>query len=145
MLDMASILRNGWIRPTICALLVAPVSACSTLQPVATPQQFIPATRPSRIWVTQADNQTVLLEAPRLLGDTLAGFVGGRYQEVLLPQVRWMGVRQPAPQRTTVLVAGLVVLGAGLIAMLASSGPSGGTMGGEDPSNPSSLILPLRP
>lgn len=86
-----------------------------------------------------------MLEAPRLLGDTLVGFVGGRYQEMLLPQVRWMGVRQPAPRRTTVLVAGLVFVGAGLIAMLASSGPGGGPMGGEDPSNPSSLLLPFRP
>lgn len=133
------------MRRTVCAALIVPLIACSTLQPVATPQQFIPASRPNRIWVTQSDNSTLMFEAPRLLGDTLAGFVGGRYQEVLLPEVRWMGVRQPAPRRTTVLVASLVVVGAGLIAMLASSGPGGGPMGGEDPSNPSSLRLPFRP
>lgn len=133
------------MQRAVCAVLVVPLTACSTLKPVATPQQFIPTAQPARIWVTRADNSTLLLEAPRLLGDTLVGFVGGRYQEMLLPQVRWMGVRQPAPRRTTVLVAGLVLVGAGLIAMLASSGPGGGPMGGEDPSNPSSLILPLRP
>jgi len=127
------------------AVPIALLAACSTLQPVAAPQQFIPTAQPTRIWVTQSDNSTLMLEAPRLLGDTLVGFVGGRYQELLLPQVRWMGVRQPAPRRTTVLVAGLVFVGAGLIAMLASSGPGGGPMGGEDPSNPSSLLLPFRP
>ena len=143
---MASTLRqSGWMRRTVCVVLVAPLTACTTLQPVATPQQFIPTSRPDRIWVTQSDNSTLMFEAPRLLGDTLAGFVGGRYQELLLPAVRWMGVRQPAPRRTTVLVASLVVVGAGLIAMLASSGPGGGSMGGEDPSNPSSLRLPFRP
>jgi hypothetical protein len=127
------------------ALLILPLTACSTLQPVATPQQFIPTAQPSRVWVTQADNSTMMVEAPRLLGDTLVGFVGGRYQEMLLPQVRWVGVRQPAPRRTTVLVAGLVFVGAGLIAVLQSSGPTGSSMGGEDPSNPSSLRLPFRP
>jgi len=122
-----------------------PLAACSTLQPVATPRQFIPAAQPTRIWVTRSDNSTLMLEAPRLLGDTLVGFVGGRYQEMLLPQVRWMGVRQPAPRRTTVLVAGLVVVSAGLLAVLSGSGPGGGPSGGEDPSNPSSLRLPFRP
>jgi len=129
----------------VCVVLVAPLTACTTLQPVATPQQFIPTSRPDRIWVTQSDNSTLMFEAPRLLGDTLAGFVGGRYQELLLPDVRWMGVRQPAPRRTTVLVASLVFVGAGLIAMLASSGPGGAPTTGEDPSNPSSLRLPFRP
>ncbi|HEV8400137.1 MAG TPA: hypothetical protein VGQ18_09905 [Gemmatimonadales bacterium] len=133
------------LRQRLCAVLSVLLTACSTLRPVAAPQQFIPTAQPTRIWVTQADNSTLMLEAPRLLGDTLVGFVGGRYQEMLLPQVRWMGVRQPAPRRTTVLVAGLVFVGAGLIAMLASSGPGGGPMGGEDPSNPSSLLLPFRP
>jgi hypothetical protein len=133
------------MRRAVCALLIAPLTACSTLQPVATPQQFIPAAQPDRVWVTQSDNSTLMLEAPRLLGDTLVGFVGGRYQEVLLSQMRWVGVRQPAPRRTTVLVAGLVVVGAGLLAMLAGSGPGSTMMGGEDPSNPSSQRLPFRP
>jgi hypothetical protein len=143
---MALLLRRSrWMQRTVCALLIVPLAACSTLQPVATPQQFIPTAQPTRIWVTRSDNSTLMLEAPRLLGDTLVGFVGGRYQEMLLPQVRWMGVRQPAPRRTTLLVAGLVVVGAGLLAVLSGSGPSGGPGGGEDPSNPSSLILRLRP
>jgi hypothetical protein len=142
---MALTLRNRWLRRAVCATVIGPLAACSTLRPVATPQQFIPTAHPTSVWVTRTDNSTLLLEAPRLLGDTLVGFVGGRYQEMLLPQVRWMGVRAPAPRRTTVLVAGLVFLGAGLIAMLASSGPGGGPMGGEDPSNLSSLLLPLRP
>lgn len=133
------------MRRAVCVTLIAPLTACTTLQPVATPQQFIPTARPARIWVTQSNNATLLFEAPRLLGDTLAGFVGGRYQELLLPEVRWIGYRQPAPRRTTVLVASLVVVGAGLIAMLASSGPGGGPSSGEDPSNPSSLRLPFRP
>jgi hypothetical protein len=143
---MALLLRRSrWMQRTVCALLIVPLAACSTLQPVATPQQFIPTAQPTRIWVTRSDNSTMMLEAPRLLGDTLVGFVGGRYQEMLLPQVRWMRVRQPAPRRTTVLVAGLVVLSAGLLAVLSGSGPNGGPAGGEDPSNPSSLWLPFRP
>lgn len=134
--------QSGWLRRAVCALLIASLSACSTLQPVTTPREFIPAARPDRIWVTTNDNAKLLVEAPRLLGDTLVGFVGGRYEEILLPDTRWVGVRQSAPRRTAFLVAGVVVLGASLAYLLMSNGAGGGAPASEDPSVPGGLLYP---
>jgi hypothetical protein len=112
------------------------------LRPVATPQEFIPAARPDRIWVTRTDNSKLMMEGPRLIGDTLVGWVGGKYEEILLPETRWMSVRQPAPRRTAMLIAGGVVVGAGLLFLLAGNGQGGTPPTSEDPSNPSSLRYP---
>lgn len=134
--------RTGWMRAIVLAGMIAPLSACFTMRPVATPQEFIPSARPDRIWVTRTDNSRLMIEGPRLIGDTLVGWVRGQYQEILLPQTRWMSVRQPAPKRTAFLIAGSVVIGAGLLYVLAGKGLGGGPSTGEDPSNPSSLRYP---
>jgi hypothetical protein len=134
--------RSGWMRPAVCAVLIASLAGCSTLRPVTTPQEFIPAARPDRIWVTRADNSKLMMEGPRLLGDTLVGWVAGRYQEILLPETRFMSVRQPAPKRTAFLIAGGVIVGAGLLYLLAGNGLGGSGYNTEDPSNPSSLRYP---
>ena len=141
---LATLKKNRWLTRPVCATLmtVFGAGACSTMRPVAAPQQFIPAERPTRVWVTTNDNASMMIEGPRLLGDTLVGFVGGRYEEILLPQTRWIGVRQPAPKRTAFLIAGTVVLGAGLLYLIAGNGLGGGMNQNEDPSNPSSLRYP---
>ena len=136
---LATLKKHRWLTRPVCATLmtVLGAGACSTMRPVAAPMQFIPAERPSRVWVTTNDNARMMVEGPRLLGDTLVGFVGGRYEEILLPNTRWIGVRQPAPKRTAFVIAGSVVLGATLIYLLASNGLGGNPPSGEDPSNPS--------
>jgi hypothetical protein len=141
---LSTLKRNGWLVRPVCATLMAVLAggACSTLRPVATPMDFIPAERPAQLWVTTADNATMRLEGPRLLGDTLVGFVAGRYEEIPLPQARTLWVREPATTRTAFLVAGLAVVGASLLYMLRGNGPSAPMGGGEDPSNPSSLLYP---
>jgi hypothetical protein len=134
--------RSGWLRAIVLAGMMAPLGACFTMRPVATPQEFIPSARPDRIWVTRTDNSRLMIEGPRLLGDTLVGWVRGQYEEILLPQTRWISVRQVAPRRTALLIAGATVVGASLLYFLASNGPSSSLTGGEDPSNPSSLRYP---
>lgn len=61
-------------RP-VCLVLLAALgsSACTTLRSVSTPQEFIPAARPDRVWVTTTANSKMLIEGPRLIGDTLVG------------------------------------------------------------------------
>lgn len=141
---IAMLKQNRWLTRPVCTILLTTLGtgACTTLRPVAAPQQFIPTARPDRIWVTRTDNSRVLVEGPRLMGDTLAGFVRGRYEEMLLPDARWIQVRQPAPRRTALFVAGTTVLAAGLFFLLSGNGPGGGGYGTEDPSNPSSLRYP---
>ena len=65
------------------------------------------------------------MDTPRLLGDTLVGWVDGRYEEFLLPDRSHVLGRQAATARTVVLVSGVVAVGALLIAALASTGPQG--------------------
>jgi hypothetical protein len=130
------------IRRLVSPVLLAATVGCTTLRPVARPQEFIPSRRPERIWVTRADNSKIVLDGPRLLGDTLVGWFRGNYQEILLPETRWITVREPAPRRTLLLAASFAGVGAGVLYMLAGSGPSGSGSQTEDPSNPSSLRYP---
>lgn len=141
---IAMLKRNRWLTRPVCTILLSTLGtgACTTLRPVATPQQFIPSARPDRIWVTRADNSRLMMEGPRLLGDTLVGFVGGRYQEMLLPETRWVQVRRPAPKKTALLAVGTAIVASGLFFFLSGNGPSGGGYSTEDPSNPSSLRYP---
>jgi hypothetical protein len=86
------------------------IAACHTMQPI-TPSQLI-STPVARIWVTGADQSTIVLHGPRLNGDTLGGFVDGKYREMLLSDTRAIQQRAAAPGRTAMVgaVAGAVAL-----------------------------------
>ena len=124
------------MRLPALVLLLAPLAACTTVVPVHGPRDYISASRPSRIWVKRTDNRVMMVDAPRLLGDTLTGFVDGVYQETLLTDVREVSTRRPAPRRTMLLVGGMVVVGATAAAVLSGTGPGGGHPTGEDPVTP---------
>lgn len=130
------------MRPMLCLVLLVTVLGCTTLQPVATPREFIAIKRPERIWVLRADSSKIVLDGPRLIGDTLVGWYRGHYQELLLPEARQITVREPAPRRTLIVAAGAVIVGAGLLYILSGAGPSGAGPQTEDPSNPSSARYP---
>lgn len=97
--------------------------------------------RPGAVWITQSDESVVILETPRVFGDTLVGYMNGEFQELqtgkLKPQL--YQVKRMAGART----AGLVVagmLGVGTFAFLVSStgtylDPTT-TMDCEDPQTP---------
>ena len=124
------------LRRVVAAALLLSFVSCTTLKPVADGNSYVSTSRPSEVWV-RTDQKTLLLEGPRLLGDTLVGFVGGEYREFLPGEVRGVQVRRPASGRTALLVSGLVVVGAALIGVLASTGPSSAQPTPEDdPSNP---------
>lgn len=131
------------VRRTIAVLLILTVAACTTMGPVAAPADYIATERPSRIWITRADDQVIVVEAPRLLGDTLVGFVQGSYREMLLSEAKQVAVTRPAGARTAVVVGGVVAVGAVLIALLASTGPHSPLPTPEDP--PTAPPNPLHP
>lgn len=113
------------LRRAVCISLMVSLTGCSTLRPIAAPRQYITTERPARIWVTREDGSRVAMDTPRLLGDTLVGWVDGRYVEILLPDRSQVLGRQPAAGRTVFLISGVVAVGALLISALASSGPQG--------------------
>jgi hypothetical protein len=88
-------------------------TACMSLEPLP-PGQLNSADLPARIWVTDAAHANVPLDAPLLIGDTLAGFVRGEFREWQLQQTKSIKSRQVAPGRTAALAAvtGAVTLGA---------------------------------
>ena len=71
-----------------------------------TPEEVGSARTLDRIWVTRADQSVLLVNAPEVRGDTLVGFVDGKYQEMPLSQAVTLKVRERDPGRTAALVGG---------------------------------------
>jgi hypothetical protein len=98
-------------------------TACSTLVPVREkPTAFIEAHSPGTVWITKTDNSVVVLAGPKVLGDTLGGFVGRDYVEIPLSSVQSLSARLPAKGRTALLIAGISLAAGG--AALALLNPS---------------------
>jgi hypothetical protein len=81
------------------------------MQPI-TPSQLL-STPVSQVWVTGTDQSTIVLHGPRVNGDTLGGFVDGKYREMLLSDTRSIQQRAAAPGRTAAVGA---IVGAATLA-----------------------------
>ncbi len=97
-------------------------SACRTASPVTL--QEIEVLKPHRVWVTQRDQSVVVFQGPRLVGDTLRGYVKGKRSKLPSAEVQQMTMRRPATRRTVLLAAGIGIGLAGLFAELSGSGKS---------------------
>ena len=106
--------RGVFRRGVAAVLMMTSLTACTTFGPIA-PKEYIPIQHPMQIWVTQADNSVIVVQVPKLLGDTLVGYVNGDYQEMLLSQTKQVQTRRQAKGRTALAlgaaVAGVAVLG----------------------------------
>ena len=89
---------NRRVHPWLLAVTGIIASACHTMQPVR-PSDLTAGTV-SAVWVTKTDHSTIILQAPRVTGDTLAGFVDGSFSEMLLAQTTKLVMRTPARGRT---------------------------------------------
>jgi|SRR5712692_2294943 len=105
-------------RRPVAALLLPALIGCTTFGPV-NPREFIAAKRPLDVWVFQTDSSVVRLFRPKLLGDSLAGFVDDRYRIIQPGEIRTVQARQPAPGRTALLVVGAAAA-VTLVALLVS-------------------------
>jgi geranylgeranyl pyrophosphate synthase len=110
-------------RRTLSALIVAAAlsgTACYTMRPVTFAE--LGAARPGAVWITRNDQSVIVVEAPRVYGDTLVGYVDGEFQELpqseLNPQL--YQVRRMAAAKTASLIVASM-LGAGTFAFLVSS------------------------
>ena len=116
-------MMNRRFRQATSLLILVTVTACSTMQPVAQPREFMQARKPGTIWVTrQATPAMVELNAPQMVGDSLVGFVEGEYVEIPFNQVQSIQAKQYSRGRTmafilgvsAVVVGGLLLAGGGL-------------------------------
>ena len=115
------------MRVTIgCALLLAALggAACKTMKPVALNE--IAALNPDQVWVTEADQSVVVVAGPiNVMGDTLAGYVAGKYEEMPAGSFNKLVVQRPATTRTALLVGAITVGFGGMVYAL--TGAAGGT------------------
>ena len=112
----------GWVPRLIAAVLLGPVaSACTSFGPVSA-REYLPIEHPANIWITRSDNTVVKMQAPKLLGDTLVGYVNGEFQEMKLSQTKQIQARRPQPGRTALLVGGSVLGVAALSTRIIGSG-----------------------
>jgi hypothetical protein len=102
--------------------LVGLATACSTLAPVReTPTAFITAHEPGAVWITKTDNSVVVHAGPKVLDDTLGGFVGRDYVEIPLSSVQSVSARRPAKGRTAPLIGGISLAAAGVAVAILNS------------------------
>jgi hypothetical protein len=101
-------MRGSWL-PGSVVLALTIGTACHHMRPVET-SRLNPADLPQRLWVTGPDRSTVILNAPRINGDTLGGWVAGEYREFSVSQATAIRTREPAPTRTAILVTATSVM-----------------------------------
>ena len=99
------------MRVTIgSALLLAALgsAACKTMKAVELNQ--LVALKPDRVWVTEADQSVVVVDGPiNVMGDTLVGYVGGKYEEMPMTGPHKLVVQRPATTKTALLIGAIAV------------------------------------
>ncbi len=118
------------------------MTACTSMQPVAQPREFMTSRQPAVVWLAKSSEPNMfVLDAPKLMGDSIVGFVEGEYMEIALGQVRAMQAKQYSRGRTTAFVVGAAALVAGAFLVIKGGGGAGIDMNEEDDLG----IIRLRP
>jgi hypothetical protein len=112
------LLRTRSLAPGVAAgALMLGVTGCTHVTRVQNPAAYVSSEAPNRVWLKRANSGTrVQVEAPRLAGDTLFGFVAGRFEEIPLAETEWVQARRPATGRTLGLVFAMTGVGAAMVA-----------------------------
>jgi hypothetical protein len=121
------------IYKPVSLLMLVTLTACSTMQPVTQPREFMAARQPSVVWLAKSSEPNMfVLEAPKLVGDSIVGFIEGEYTEIALNQIKAMQAKQYSRSRTTLFVVGAAALVGGLFLVVKSGGGANYDMDGED-------------
>lgn len=106
------------------ALLVTVLAsaACTTKRSVALDQ--VNVLGPERVWVTGNDESVVLMYEPKIVRDTLVGYVGRHKEKMPSARVNNVRVQSAAHTRTALLVAGIAVGFGGFLVLVAGTGES---------------------
>jgi len=89
--------------PFLAATFLIVAAACTTLRPVE-PDELRGPNPPDRVRVAKTDDSTVVLHTPRLVGDTLVGFVNGARRAFALSQTTEIEMCEADPGRTAAAV-----------------------------------------
>jgi hypothetical protein len=117
------LLRTGWRARGVTAAalmlgavgpLVLSLAGCHAPSGVGYPAHYITAEAPMRVWVTETNDSVVIVNGPKMRGDTLTGFIDGRYRELPASEVKFVKAMLPSHWRTAA-VASVAALGVGVI------------------------------
>lgn len=113
-------------------------TACHSMTPLT--WRELDGLRPSRVWVTRADQSVTEVSGPQVFGDTLVGYVNGAFQELATAEVTRLAMRRPARAKTIALIAASTA-GAALLGVwmsgLGPNPPDEEVNCGLDPDHPS--------
>jgi hypothetical protein len=114
------------IRAGICGVLLTAHLGCTTApRRVEQPAAFLQSNSPKRIWVTLTNGDAMIIDAPRVYGDSLLGFTqsGQGREEVWLPlsDLQEVRTRRHSGGRTW-LMAGAIGAAVGLILIVIPAG-----------------------
>lgn len=111
------------LRQFTAGLLLIACTGCMTARPVQSPRDFLNQKQPGKIWVTGDGSEEITIESPRVLSDTIFGFLNGQAMTYPIASIKQLRAEQLHKGRTAGLVA-LVVVG-GVAAIAAFQGLSG--------------------
>ena len=113
--------------------MVVSMTACTSMQPVAQPREFMATRQPSVVWVSKASEPNMFaLDAPKLIGDSIVGFIEGEYTEIPIVQIRTMQAKQYSRSRTTAFAVGVAALALGSFLLIRGGHGATPDMDGED-------------
>jgi len=107
-------MRKRWFA-SLAITSAAVLAGCHSMRPVSL-AEIGSARTWAHVWVTQPDRSVIELSGPDVRGDTLRGFVDGKYQEMPVSQAVEIRVRERDTGRTAVLVG--TAAGATLAALI---------------------------
>ena len=91
-------------------------AACKTMKSVTLDQLAV--LKPDRAWVTAGDQSVLLIFEPKVVGDTVIGYVGRQREKLPSAGFKQVRVQTSAPARTALLAIGLTAgLGGFLVAI----------------------------
>ena len=107
------------------AIVILSVPACKTMRT----SSMTSVGTAHRAWVTLPNQTVVEVSGPKVINDTLVGYVGGEFKEIPATDVKQIRVKEWNRGKTALVsVLGLTAFGAAAYA-ITSSGKSGKEMG----------------
>jgi hypothetical protein len=107
--------------------LVLGFGGCHSPQDLGYPGHYINANAPMRVWVTQPNDSVIIVNGPKMSGDTLAGFVSGRYRELAPSQVKFVKAMLPDHVRTALVVSAAALTVGGVFLAITNAPQHGST------------------
>ena len=120
--------------------LLSLAAGCHNRAGVGYPASYVERNGPTRLWVTPVDGSELLFNGPGVHGDTLTGFVNGRFVELPLSQVKFVEATELAPAQTAALASAGAMAAVALVVALTTAPKSGGSNTFCEGENPGEVV-----